>query len=140
MSTGRPRVLVVEDDEEISDMVTLVLEDRGWEVAVAQHGQAALDRLHAGLQPDVILLDMRMPVMDGRTFVARYRAEPLPRVPIIVVSAARDAREVAASVCADDWLAKPFDVSALVDVVRRHSPGEPARAASAAKPRSDTAT
>lgn len=127
MSSERPRVLVVEDDEEISDMVTLVLEDQGCEVAAAEHGLAALERLHTGWRPDVILLDMRMPVMDGEAFVSVYRTEPPPHAPIIVVSAARDARAVAASVTADDWLAKPFDVNALVDVVRRNVPHEAAR-------------
>lgn len=132
--TTRPRVLVVDDDEEISEMISLVLEDQGCDVAAAEHGQAALDRMHAGWKPDVILLDMRMPVMDGRAFVATYRAEPPPHAPVVVVSAARDARDVAASVTADDWLAKPFDVDALVEVIRRHTSGATTRSRSESDP------
>lgn len=122
--TTHPRVLVVDDDAEISEMVRLVLEDQGCEVAAAEHGRAALDQIHAGWKPDVILLDMRMPIMDGRAFVATYRAEPPPHAPIVVVSAARDAHALADSVSADDWLAKPYDVRSLVDVVRRHTASE----------------
>jgi two-component system OmpR family response regulator len=115
-----PRVLVVDDDQDISEMVAIVLEQQGWEVATADNGLTALDRMRAGWQPDVILLDMRMPVMNGREFVSAYRAGPPPHVPIVLVSAARDARESAEAVAADAWLAKPFDIDHLLATVDRY--------------------
>lgn len=118
MST--PRVLVVEDDDVIRDFVTIALRGVGYDVETASHGAAALDILsRAGL--NLILLDMRMPIMDGWQFSRLYREGPGPHVPIVVVTAAQDARETAAEVDADDYLAKPFHLRELLDVVGRNT-------------------
>src|SRR5262245_21035427 len=74
--TGRPiRVLVVDDDTDIGEMVRLALTDEGYEVVFVQNGAEALDASQSG-PFDVILLDMRMPVMDGWAFAREYRARP----------------------------------------------------------------
>jgi CheY-like chemotaxis protein len=62
---------------------------------------------------------MKMPVMDGWTFAAAYREQPAPRAPIVVMTAAHDSRARAAEICADSFLAKPFDLDHLLDIVRR---------------------
>jgi DNA-binding response OmpR family regulator len=110
------RVLVIDDDPSIREAIGFVLGDEGFQVEEAPNGLAALaaiDRRH----PDVILLDMKMPVMDGWEFARRYRARYGRRAPIIVVTAAQDAAQRGADVGADDYLAKPFDLDVLVQRV-----------------------
>src|SRR4249919_1217256 len=108
-----PRVLVIDDDPSIRQVVGFVLTDEGYLVDEAPDGEVALEAI--GRQhPDVILLDMKMPVMDGWEFARRYRELYNHRAPIVVVTAAQDAAQRGADVGADDFLAKPFDLDALV--------------------------
>ena len=111
-----PRVLVVDDDESIRQLIELVLEDEGFVVDFAPEGSAALDIINQR-HPDLILLDMRMPGMDGWEFVDRYRAQYGHRAPIIVFTAAHDAAERSAEVDADGYIAKPFDLDTLIERV-----------------------
>jgi CheY-like chemotaxis protein len=110
------RVLVVDDDESIRDLVEMALSSEGHQVMTAPHGAAALEAI-AISPPDVILLDMKMPVMDGWAFTRAYREVPGPHAPIIVVTAAQDAASRAADVAADGHLPKPFDLDELYRVV-----------------------
>ena len=112
-------MLVVDDDADIRDFMELGLRDAGYRVLSAHNGSAALDVLSSDAS-DLILLDMRMPVMDGWAFARAYRERPLPRAPIVVVSAAVDAARRAAEIGADGYLAKPFDLKELTEAVRRH--------------------
>jgi two-component system, chemotaxis family, chemotaxis protein CheY len=110
------RILVVDDDESIRQFISMALADRGYDVIQAEHGQAALECIKV-VTPDLILLDMRMPVMDGWAFAKAYRETPPPHAPIVVVTAARDAAQYAAQIAADAFLAKPFDLKSLRQVV-----------------------
>lgn len=113
------RTLVVDDDHDIAELVRLALTDEGYEVVVASNGSAAL--LAIETTPfDLILLDMRMPVMDGWEFARAYQARPAPRPPIVVVTAARDAGERAAEIDADGYISKPFSLEELLDAVKHH--------------------
>src|ERR1700716_807626 len=85
------RILIVDDDESIRQIVRLCLTDEGFQVCEAANGQAALDAL-PDFQPDLILLDLRMPVMDGWEFARRYRHGPGPHVPIVAFIAALNAQ------------------------------------------------
>lgn len=114
-------ILVVDDDEVILSTLALFLADEGYVVVVAGNGQEALERAERE-HPRLILLDMKMPVMDGWAFAAAYRERPGPHAPIIVMTAARDARGRAAEIAADGFLAKPFDLDRLLDLVRQHAP------------------
>jgi two-component system, chemotaxis family, chemotaxis protein CheY len=114
------RVLVVDDDPDIGEFVSLALSDEGYEVVTAPHGRAALTRVEER-PPDLIVLDMRMPVMDGWEFARAYRERPGPHAPIIVFTAARDAAERAAAIEANGYLAKPFSLDELLDAVARHA-------------------
>lgn len=118
------RVLVVDDDQGIREFVRTVLADEGYEVAEATDGQQALERCE-GVQPDVILLDMRMPVMDGREFARTYRQRPGPHAPIVVVTAALDVAKDAKEVGANGFLGKPFQLDDLLRLVEQHA-GPPA--------------
>src|SRR5919197_144343 len=108
----RARVLVVEDDDVIRQLVSIALEEEGYEVLQAPHGQAALQLVEQA-PPDVVLLDMRMPVMDGWEFARRYRQCAQPRGHVVVMTAAVDALERAGQVDVDTVLSKPFDLDDL---------------------------
>ena len=117
----RPKVLIVDDDEGICEFVTWGLTDRGYEVIAAGNGQEALRRA-ASVQPDAIILDMRMPVMDGYEFARAYRETPGPHAPIVVMTAYLDPRAVAAEVGAQGYISKPFDLVTLADILRQYLP------------------
>jgi CheY-like chemotaxis protein len=116
-----PRVLVVDDDAGIRDLLDLALTDAGYAVALAADGAAALALVDA-MAPDVILLDMRMPVLDGWAFAEAYRQRPGRRAPIVAMTAARDAPDHTAQIAATGYLAKPFDLADLLACVARYSP------------------
>ncbi len=118
--TRTPRILVVEDDDSIRDLVDLVLSGAGYEVLTATDGAAAL-QVVGTTRPDLVLLDMRMPIMDGWEFARRYRARPEPHAPIVVLTAARDAANRAAEIHANGYLGKPFDVDELLALVSHHA-------------------
>jgi CheY-like chemotaxis protein len=118
--TGPWRVLVVDDDESIREFVDMALSSEGHQVMTAPHGAAALEVI-AVSPPDVILLDMKMPVMDGWEFARVYRQVPGWHAPIVVITAAQDAAGRAAEVAADGHLPKPFDLDDLFRVVDEHA-------------------
>jgi two-component system chemotaxis response regulator CheY len=112
-------VLVVEDDESLREVMSWTLSDSGFEVAAVENGAEALAFVTAN-PPKLILLDMRMPVMDGWEFARRYRSSPGPHAPIVVVTAAADARGLAAQIEANGFLEKPFDVEELITIVQSY--------------------
>ena len=106
-------VFVVEDDVDTRDMLGRFLELEGFQVELAANGKQALDRLSAGVQPCVILLDLMMPVMDGWQFRRQQvlNAE-LALIPVIVVSAA--GKDRIAGIDANAYLSKPVDLEQLL--------------------------
>jgi two-component system, chemotaxis family, chemotaxis protein CheY len=113
------RILVVDDDESIREMVEMGLSDEGYEVRTAGDGAAALS-VAERWQADVILLDMKMPVMDGWAFAAAYRHSPKPLASVVVLTAAQNAERWAEEIGADAVLAKPFDLEHLFTVVGQY--------------------
>jgi DNA-binding response OmpR family regulator len=111
------RVLVVDDDEDIVELVRFVLESAGYAVVTAGDGRQALAAVTTAM-PDLILLDMKMPIMDGKQFAAELRRRHDDAAPIIVITAAEDARKRALEIGAVDWLAKPFELPDVLRVVR----------------------
>ena len=107
------RLLVVDDDPNIREMVEMILGDEGYEVSTAGDGATALALLDH-LQPDLILLDMKMPTMDGWEFSRHYRRRPGPKAPVIVFTASQDASRRAREVGADGYVAKPFSIDELL--------------------------
>jgi DNA-binding response OmpR family regulator len=116
-------VLVVDDDEGIRAVVAMALSSAGYDVMSAPDGAVALEML-ATSQPDVILLDLLMPKVDGWGFARLYEERPGPHAPIIVLTAARDVRARAAGIKAAAWLAKPFHLADLVACIKQLA-GEP---------------
>ena len=112
------RVLVVDDDPDIREVVALVLEDEGFGVETAVNGAEALEKVREN-PPSGILLDMMMPVMDGAAFLRAWRSEtPSSRVPVVVMSANQKAAD-ALTLGAADFISQPFDVDDLLRLVDR---------------------
>jgi DNA-binding response OmpR family regulator len=109
-------VLVVEDDPDLSGLMNIILADAGYRVRLAENGAVALARI-AEEMPRVILLDMRMPVMNGWEFAREFRARHGRAARIVVVTAAENARLRAQEIDADGWLEKPFELDAVLDAV-----------------------
>lgn len=115
----KPRVMVVEDDEDIRESLMAVLEDYGYASTGAVHGRDALDKLRdQGARPNVILLDLMMPVMDGQEFRERQLATPaLADIPVVVISAFRDGERLVATLKPSAYLRKPIDLPRLLELV-----------------------
>jgi CheY-like chemotaxis protein len=116
MTDLAPLILIVEDDPDILDVEAEALERKGYRVARAMNGEDALQKI-AETEPQLILLDMRMPVMDGWTFTRALRDRYGRRIPIVVVTAADDSSLRAAEIGADADLGKPFELEQLYEVV-----------------------
>ena len=114
------RVLIVDDEPDILLMMRLSLEAQGFETALAADGERAVERLSTE-DFDVVLLDVMMPVLDGWGVLEHVRQSPRQSPPIIVVSAKTADRDVARALRlgAAEYLTKPFDLSALSDVIHR---------------------
>jgi len=110
-----PTVLVVDDDAEIRQALAELLEDEEYAVLLAANGKEALDLIGRGMRPDVILLDVMMPVMDGWHFLsARLRHPDLVEVPIIIISAGQEAEREAHKVGVFEVAKKPLHVDDLI--------------------------
>lgn len=117
--TGGGRVLVVEDDQLLREALEEILVDEGIEVRTAANGAEALAYLDTW-EPDLIVLDLMMPVMDGFAFREAHRERGIaPRSRLLVLSAARDLDGAAAQVDADAYLPKPFRLGEVLAVVHR---------------------
>jgi two-component system response regulator MprA len=116
--TGRdPRVLVVEDDEEIAQVLQRSLRLEGYEVRVAGDGETALDQ-SAAFNPDLVILDLGLPKLDGMEVARRLRSAD--DVPILMLTArdALEARVEGLDAGADDYLVKPFERQELLARLR----------------------
>ena len=111
-------MLVVEDDSDLAALVQMIVTDAGYEVRTAGDGAEALARVGERI-PGLILLDMRMPVMNGWEFAREFRSRFGRAAPIVVVTAAENARARAEEIDADGWLEKPFELEDLVRMASR---------------------
>jgi CheY-like chemotaxis protein len=115
-------VLIVEDDAELRDMMAQLLTLEGFVAATVANGREALEYLRQGDRPDIILLDLMMPVMDGWEFRRKQQSDPaLAAVPVVVLSALDHRR--AAEVDAVAFLKKPLDFDRLLELVRQYCLG-----------------
>jgi DNA-binding response OmpR family regulator len=122
MNAQLPRILIVEDAEEISASLAEFLGDEGFEVACAPTGRAGLHLLRAAAAiPDLILLDFMLPDMDGRQFRREQAQDPrLAGIPILLMTAGGDIEQKARDLDARGYLKKPFsDLDAFLEMIRR---------------------
>jgi len=113
--------MVVDDDPDILEALSEILEVEGFDIRRARNGQEALDRL-GPTPPQLILLDLMMPVMDGWEFAQRLHERADGSIPIIVLSADRNVGAKAREIGAVGHLAKPFELTELLDLVRSSLP------------------
>lgn len=123
LRTYRRPILVVEDEGAVADLVAAVLEADGLEVVKTTNGQEALEWMDRAREvfPAVVLLDIKMPVMDGREFARRFVARWDSLAPIIVMTAYNDAAGIAEELGAAAWIGKPFDIAELSEKVRANA-------------------
>jgi CheY-like chemotaxis protein len=118
---ARGHVLVVDDDRDLRETLRELLEFEGYDVATAKHGEEALAWLRSSALPDVILLDLSMPVMDGATFRAHQQQDvALKAIPVVVLSASGDLAEKARALAPEDMLSKPVALATLLAIIDKH--------------------
>jgi Response regulator containing CheY-like receiver, AAA-type ATPase, and DNA-binding domains len=116
------RILVVDDDEGIVEVVQMALEGEGYEVSTGTDSKSLHQQL-AKQRPSLILLDVLLSGDDGRDICQSLKLNEATKcIPVVMLSAHADAGKVAAEGGADDFLEKPFDVDALIDIVAKHLP------------------
>lgn len=112
------RVLVVDDDDAIRDVLQVVLESAEYEVDVAADGIIALRKLETGARPDLILLDMMMPRMDGLTFMREIQQRGIRSLfAVVLLSAHIRNKEIVNTIGLDGFISKPFEIDEILDVV-----------------------
>ena len=115
------KVMIIDDDPDIRDAFSAILELEGYDVVCAEHGQAALDYLSADNDPPcLIFLDLMMPVMDGREFRSRQLQTDHSEIPVVVVTAT--GRERVAGIDADEVLHKPVGYEQIMKAVQFFCP------------------
>ncbi len=115
---SRPKILVVEDDLDISDMLTEILGNEGYRVLRADNGKRGLELLFDHPDVGLVLLDRMMPVMDGPAFLAALRSSPdFARLPVIFLTAAEDTETI---VGAAGYLRKPTRLETVIEVIQKH--------------------
>lgn len=124
MSTVNPccqSILVVEDDDDIRNVMIDVLESEGYHAEAATNGKEALELLHQINKPCLVLLDMMMPIMNGREFLDKVMEDSfLAPIPVLIVSAVADKTNTKGAV---GFLKKPVDIDIVLDMVNKYCSG-----------------
>ncbi|GAA0949088.1 response regulator transcription factor [Nonomuraea longicatena] len=121
MAVARGKVLVVDDDEVIRQLIAVNLTLEGFQVETATDGEDCLDRV-IEVMPDVVTLDVMMPCLDGWVTAERLRSDEATnhiKIVLITARAQEDDRRRGRSIGVDAYLTKPFDPSELISVVKR---------------------
>jgi CheY-like chemotaxis protein len=113
-------IFVIEDDPGISFVLSELLEGEGFKVQVAENGVVALELLQKHGVPSLILLDMIMPKMNGWEFAKEFTEKYDHLCPIIVMTAAADAKQRAKDINAVDLIEKPFDFDQFLATIKKH--------------------
>lgn len=119
MKASDGTILIIEDESTILEATAMILSDEGYNVLTADSGFAALDVLKNHSKPNLILLDMVMPKMNGWDFAKEYARLYECRAPIVVISGAADVAQRAREIGAVSWLSKPYSIDDLLACVQR---------------------
>ena len=114
------KILVADDDPAIIDVITLMLEPAGYKVYASANGQTVEDVNR--IRPNLILLDILMSGINGIDICKQLKNQQSTKhIPIIIISAIKDAKEIALDACADDFIAKPFEMYDLLQKVAKYT-------------------
>jgi len=118
---GEPKkVFVFDDNTDILELCTIILEDAGYEVKTSSTSNQIVDQVMAYM-PDVIFMDNWLPDVGGIDATRELKAhEDLKRIPVIYFTANNDVKSLAAQAGADGYLSKPFDIQELENIIQRH--------------------
>ena len=116
------RILVVEDDNSIRELLVELLQSEGYEVSSAVNGLEGLKCLENERKPDLILIDLMMPVMDGYSFRSEQMKHPLwSKIPVVVMSAEANAKEKMKNFNITAFLSKPVELDTILKTVEKFS-------------------
>lgn len=119
-ATANKKILIVEDDRDVVEALSMLLRAHGYEVEYALNGREALETLKGNARPALILLDLMMPVMDGVQFREAQTADPdIAHIPVVVMSAHPKAKEIMESIRAQAYLKKPVEIESILQTVER---------------------
>lgn len=118
-TSRRNKILVIEDEADILFSLKTFLESEGYEVSTAENGEQGMEYLRTHPMPNLILLDMKMPVMSGWDFSRNFYKVFDHKAPIVVMTAAADAEERAKEARADGWLGKPFSLDEISAQIKK---------------------
>jgi CheY-like chemotaxis protein len=119
-SRARNRILVIDDSADVRVTLAELLTETGYEVECAANGREALEHLHNGGRPQLILLNLMMPVVNGWVFRQVQRQDPaLASIPVVVMSAVDDLSSYDGDLAAAAYLRKPVDVDELLGTIER---------------------
>lgn len=118
MGNEARKIFIADDDSDILSILELMLQTKGYQVAVSSTGQEVFSYRDDEL-PDLVLLDIWMSGIDGRDICAQLKNTPLTRhIPVLLISANSNIEAIAQEYCADGFIAKPFDMDELLDRVQ----------------------
>ncbi len=118
MSTRKPRVLIVDDEESIHLLYTEELEEEGYEIYSAMDGPEALELVEK-VNPDIVVLDINMPGMNGIEVLRKIK-EMKPQLPVILCSAYPEYKQDLASWASDDYIIKSYNLTELKESIKRN--------------------
>lgn len=114
-------ILVIEDDDDIRTILTDLLESEGYRVSIAANGEDALKNIDTQGEPDLILLDLMMPNMNGQEFIKkqRERSENAPKTPVVLMSAYDEMESRTNDLNASAYVKKPIEIEDLLSTVSK---------------------
>ncbi len=113
------KILVCDDDQSILEVIRIILEEKGYEVIVFDNCDNIYKRI-ARLKPDLIFLDLWMPGISGEEVAVNLKKDPkTKKIPIVILSANNETKNIAKKIKADEYLCKPFNIDDLEKTIKR---------------------
>lgn len=126
VNSMEPKICVIEDDEGIQDVLKIILKKAGYQATVFGNGEAIMENRYK--TPDLFLLDKQLPGIDGLAICKHLKDDSsTSSIPVIMMSAYPNLRELAIMARADDFIEKPFTIESLLATIKKHMPKEAAR-------------
>jgi two-component system phosphate regulon response regulator PhoB len=117
------RILVCDDDAGILEVTKIILETNGYQVETLDNGKSIIKKVKR-FKPNLILLDLWMPGIEGKEITKLLKADPETKtIPLILVSAVNELGKIASGSAADGYLSKPFDMTELLSLAKKHTRG-----------------